>query len=161
MNILVKIGQKMGILSKPTEILASICIPGKRVIVKKISMEKDFFTYDGIKYYVNLSKIVNLEDKYYLFYKYGHSEPVDFSANSSEKIFSKELTNTLKAHIIKEFRSSEVSEKINEIMERVVITIGLNIVILVFILYVFLTVKGLREDINSDLENLKNMVVIK
>lgn len=143
---------------------AIILIPKKNSIIIKLAKfrkddkNKEFFEFGKIKYFINYNKITLLENKLTLFYKFGISEPIEVQGTTEEMIFSKELTDALKSKVIKEFRTVENIEVIEEIDKKLTILMLVCGVLSIILLLVYLKVKSIDEIVNIDLKEIKDLL---
>lgn len=149
--------------SKPV-LYAVLLIPSKESISIKLSnFRKDtdnnpFFDYGGVSYFIHNEKITIIDNKLTLLYKIGVSEPIRISGKTEELIFSKELTDALKSKVIKEFRTVENIEVIEQILDRVTMLMILSGVIALVLIGVYLKVKNIDTTVNTELTSIKDLI---
>lgn len=157
--------KKFSLKSDTTPILwAVLLIPKKDSVSIKINSfrknEKNepFFEYGKVKYFIHNEKITLLDNKLTLLYKINVSEPINISGTTEEIIFSKELTDALKSKVIKEFRTVENIEVIEEIRKKLDLVMVISGVVAIILLLTYMKVKGLNEIVDIDLKEIKSLV---
>lgn len=146
--------------TKPS-LWAILLIPKKDSVHLKLASfrkneeHKEFFEYGKIKYFIHSEKITLINDRLTLLYKIGVSEPITISGTTEEHIFSKELTDALKSKVVKEFRTVENIEIIEEMKKKLDLLMIIFGVFAIILLLTYLKVKGMNETLDTDLEEIK------
>lgn len=157
--------KKISVKSDTKPVLWGILlIPKKESVTLKLSSFRKnedntpFFEYGHIKYFIHNEKITIINGKLTLLYKIGYSEPLDITPTTEEVIFSSELTDALKSKVIKEFRTVENIEIIEEMKKKLDILMVICVVFTVVLLLVYVKLKGIDTFITLELSELKTLV---